>query len=201
MSEWFNGGGNPRDKGFMFTRSGGVDLLDFTREDVNFDDIAHALGNQCRFNGHTMDFYSVAQHCVRVADLLDRRGYPLELQLFGLLHDAGEAYLGDITVPVQRAVGADGIRDLEATILGTICQKVFGDEALSQDDLDVVYQADKDMGRIEIRDLIKESFDMVDFEDIKDEPRIGWCASARDSADLWRCHFRKLTGQLGIEVS
>lgn len=66
-------------------------------EDVDVRDIAHALSLINRFNGHTRVAYSVAQHSVLVCARM-----PPELRLFGLMHDAGEAYLGDVITPVKR---------------------------------------------------------------------------------------------------
>ena len=62
----------------------------------NLIDIAHHLSMICRYAGGTQDFYSVAQHSVHVSQLMEMDGYDRAAQLDGLMHDASEAYLGDM---------------------------------------------------------------------------------------------------------
>lgn len=64
-------------------------------------DLAHALSNVCRFNGHSAWHYSVAQHSLLVADLIALEGGSAEEQLAGLLHDGTEAYISDLTRPLK----------------------------------------------------------------------------------------------------
>lgn len=71
-------------------------------DQIEIRDIAHALAHQCRFAGHTAEFYSVAEHSVRVSVYLGSLGHPPGVQLQGLLHDASEAYLSDVVSPVKR---------------------------------------------------------------------------------------------------
>jgi len=73
-----------------------VDLHKPTPEMIHIEDIARALSKICRFGGHTRKFYSVAQHSVLVSNLL-----PPVLMLDGLLHDATEAYVGDVIKPLK----------------------------------------------------------------------------------------------------
>lgn len=73
-----------------------VDLANFTKDDVRLADIAHALAMINRFTGHTRCPYSVAQHSVMVSKIVAP-----EHALWGLLHDASEAYLGDVARPLK----------------------------------------------------------------------------------------------------
>lgn len=74
--------------------------LDPKPEDVHIEDIAHALSNICRYTGHVHTFYSVAEHSVRVSRIV-----PPEHAMWGLLHDASEAYICDLSRPIKRSPG------------------------------------------------------------------------------------------------
>lgn len=103
----------------MFTVSGrAVWPLDPDPATIELDDIAHALSQLCRYNGHTRRFYSVAEHCVLVS-----RAVPREDALWGLLHDASEAYFGDLIRPVKPFV--EGFAAREAAMMRAVCAR-FG---------------------------------------------------------------------------
>jgi predicted RNase H-like nuclease len=70
-------------------------------DEVKIEDIAHALSQMCRANGHFKTFYSVAQHSINCAQEARIRGFSGRMQLACLLHDASEAYIADITRPVK----------------------------------------------------------------------------------------------------
>lgn len=72
---------------------------------VCLPDIAHALAHICRFVGYCRRHYSVAEHSLFVADILMRQGLPPAAQIAGLLHDAHEAYCGDVATPIKEAIG------------------------------------------------------------------------------------------------
>lgn len=85
-------------------------------EEVRIEDIAHALSLQCRFTGHCLRFYSVAEHSVRVA-----RRVPKADQKWALLHDASEAYLIDLARPVKHQAEMAIYRDVEKRIMRAVC--------------------------------------------------------------------------------
>lgn len=129
--------------------------LDPRPEDVDVVDIAHALANICRFTGHTRVFYSVAQHSV-IASMYANPGHELPV----LLHDAAEAYLGDIARPWKRylmvrspSAGWPSLKDVEKRLLEVIfraldCPPLMVSDQKEIDRLDAIMLA------TEARDLM-----------------------------------------------
>ncbi|MDP1810578.1 MAG: hypothetical protein Q8K66_04155 [Sediminibacterium sp.] len=96
-----------------------INLYQPTEDMIQIQDIGSALSKICRFGGHSSLFYSVAQHSVLVAALCGD-----ELPKEALMHDAAEAYLGDVIKPLKIILGA-GYADLEASFEAVISAK-FG---------------------------------------------------------------------------
>jgi hypothetical protein len=109
---------------WILTASGRViSLRDPHPSDVEIKDLAHALSRLCRFGGHAREHYSVAQHCLIVSLLA-----PPEFELAALLHDAPEAYLGDVVSPLKSELYR--YRLLEARFCSVIEER-FGLDPLS----------------------------------------------------------------------
>lgn len=85
--------------------------------DIDIHDIAHGLSNCCRFAGQCKWFYSVAQHSYLMARMLENR----TMAKIALLHDATEAYLGDLTTAVKR--GLPDYQKAEDNLWRVIAQK------------------------------------------------------------------------------
>lgn len=113
-------------------------------EHVDIRDIAHSLALQCRFNGHCRGFYSVAQHSVLVSHAV-----PPEDALWGLLHDAAEAYISDLPRPLKKT--APEFRAAEHRLL-TVILATFG---LPEVMPESVVWADDALLATELRDLMQ----------------------------------------------
>ena len=121
--------------------------FDFDRLSSNLlsiDAIAQALSHICRFSGHTSRFYSVAQHSVHVANC---RCVPRQHRLAALMHDAAEAFLGDVSTPLKRML--PDYQELERRVEQMIFFR-FGIPEIPAE----VWKADKIMLATEGRDLM-----------------------------------------------
>jgi hypothetical protein len=119
--------------------------LDPLPHEVLLPDIAHALARICRFTGHTREFYSVAEHSVRVSHLCEPQD-----ALWGLLHDAAEAYLTDLAGPLKHHHCFAKYRDIEAKLQAVIMAHF----QLPAKRPASVQRADRMMLAIERRDLM-----------------------------------------------
>jgi len=79
-------------------------ILDPKPDEICVQDIAHALAHQCRYNGHTIRHYSVAEHSVLLARYVFKMTSGKRLTRSMLLHDAAETYIGDMPRPLKHLV-------------------------------------------------------------------------------------------------
>ena len=118
-------------------------------EDIKLLDIAHALSMKCRFVGHCRSFYSIARHSINVYNYIESPA----LRVWGLFHDAAEAYFVDIARPMKKYFqiryaglpdGVESFEYVEHNLLDCIGDRLgIGHYTkLSVDDLRTIKQAD-----------------------------------------------------------
>ncbi|MGQ3674284.1 hypothetical protein ACT6QH_02105 [Xanthobacter sp. TB0139] len=133
------------------------DLANPNPVDVDFRTIAAGLAAICRFNGSTVLHYSVAQHSVLVA-----RQLPPRLRLAGLLHDAHEAMMGDITRPMREALvrlagaSARKLAEFEMAQMEAVHRAAGLPWPLTPEDAMAVLAADNRVLTTEWRDVMAE---------------------------------------------
>jgi len=128
-----------------------VEALDGKPQPIDFNDIAHALSQICRYTGHVRYPYSVAQHSVSVATLALEFATRAEcnrlsqVAAWGLMHDAAEAYLGDVSRPLKHMLLAH--TDIYARLEDAVDAMVIDRFGLTVDDeiRRIVKQADTAM--------------------------------------------------------
>lgn len=112
MTDWLAGG-------WMQTYSGRRFFpFDPSPDQIDIKDIAHALAMTCRYGGHCKQFYSVAQHSVLVAEKA-----PAQYALRALLHDAPEAYIGDLVRPIKHQPKMAAFEEVESMVERAICAR------------------------------------------------------------------------------
>lgn len=94
-----------------------LDLCAPAASEFTIEDIAHGLANLCRYAGQCRGFYSVAEHSLLVTEVAT------EHQFEALLHDAAEAFLGDITRPLKQML--PDYRRIEQAVQAAIFER-FG---------------------------------------------------------------------------
>ncbi len=137
----------------------------FDPDPAQFDagDIARALANQCRFGGHSRVFYSVAQHCVIVSRVVEERGGDVEDVFAALMHDATEAYLGDMPHPLKHrsALGA-AFRDAEARL-----ERAIREHFKLKADVPEIKRVDRALLATERRAFSAEAWHWPELEDVE----------------------------------
>lgn len=121
-------------------------------DEIDIADIAYSLSNTNRWGGHSCPAFNVAQHSVMVADALLRNGAPQIIQLQGLMHDAAEAYLGDIPTPIKRKLPE--YMAMELLVTDAIFRKFGIPLPLDQQ----VHLQDVEIRRWEYRDLMPDAY-------------------------------------------
>ena len=131
----------------ILTRSGiDFDLASPLASSVRLEDVANGLSNTCRFTGQVETFYSVAEHSLYVSYAV-----PQEYALQGLMHDAAEAYIGDVTAPLKQLLPQ------YKTIERRVEAAVFSHFGLPRRLHPSVKSADLSVLATEVRDLVPQS--------------------------------------------
>lgn len=134
------------------TFSGGhFDFNNPENSDIVIEDIAITLSRIPRFNGHSKFHYTVAQHCVLMHKGLLKEcpeTSPLT-RLHILLHDASEAYMGDLCRPLKYHEDLKGFREMEVLVQSAIYRSLGFPEP-TKEEHEIVKEYDDRMLRTEI---------------------------------------------------
>lgn len=185
---------------WILTRSGKrFDLFHPKPDQIDIKDIAFALALQCRFNGHCSRFYSVAEHSIIMS-----WNVPISLKLCALMHDATEAYIGDMVKPLKDHLSE--FKRIEENIWRVIANKYGLPLELPKE----VKEADLRMLATERHELMShntnaswsclrnvEPYDRENYVTPNSETAVNYFVS-RDPYDVFLNEFEKLTTTIRI---
>lgn len=171
-----------QDSVFVVLASGNeVDLRDPDPADITYDDIVRGLAYNNRYNGQTRFPESVAQHSMLVADILDNSGYAPRYQMHGLLHDASEAFMDDLTTPVQNLDPEfkDLYQDYERKVLEAEYEALGDEKDLgmtlpNEREEDIIKRADRKAAALEtylFNDGVRRDLPMAGEDILEKDPR------------------------------
>ncbi len=118
---------------------------------IRMGDIGHSLALQCRFNGHVRELYSVAQHSLLVARALEIWHRDKRLTRLGLLHDAAEAYTGDVIRAMKHV--CPGVREIDGGLMRVIYEAT-GAGAPTEEEKALIKEADRTILLLEAEALM-----------------------------------------------
>jgi uncharacterized protein len=158
----------------------------FAPDPSQFDvaDIALALANLCRFGGHCRPFYSVAQHSVIVSELVQERGGDAEAAFAALMHDAAEAYLGDMPHPIKhRSPLGEMFKEAEDRLEAALREHFAIRAGVPE-----IKRVDRALLATERRALTAVSWDWPELEGVEplELDLVAWSAEASEAAFLQR---------------
>ena len=146
---------------------------------IRLDDIAHSLSQMNRYCGHATPFFSVGVHSLMTAEILNMAGYGKRLQAIGLLHDASEYVLGDVSRPLKSLL--PDYKKIESLVQRAIWKRFNLDP--TAEELDIVKMVDDLQLRSEAKQLMPSGGEGWDFgHDPEDVPE--------HITDAWRCDMR-----------
>ena len=151
---------------------------------VSLETISKHLSKICRFAGATCKFYSVAQHCWLVEEMMwEDNQHPASLRLKAALHDAHEAFITDIPTPLatylQDKVGTPFLHELKDMIDIDIFRSL-GVELPTDEEKKIIKYYDHQAFCIEARRLIKNPPPCVYDKDIREKTIFAWVPAAAE---------------------
>jgi hypothetical protein len=160
-----------------------------TPDDIDIRDIAHGLSNVCRYAGQCQPFYSVAEHSIRMCEMVDEAknwedpDEYMNCKLTALLHDAAEAYLGDMPSLVKACMPV--YRRIESYLISVIYAKY----RLSSDPL--IKTLDEEIRTPEVLSLLVGGHKGWSLVEAEADPIIPWSSPMAEMAFLKT--FKELT--------